>query len=242
MKSLLTLLILMLASALMKAETYVVCVGIGNYAHPKIKDLNKTENDAKAIAEFFKKGTRNVITITGRYATKSQILKVLKSQFSQASANDRIIFYFSGHGYPGGFAPYDMVPRQDGLTYQEIVEIMNESEAREKLVFADACNSGALRRHNFSSPGNVNLLFFLGSRGNENSIESIYLINGIFTRYLLRGLGGGADKDGDRKITASELFQYVNSIVRNHTHGEQHPVMWGKFDNDMVIVEYKKSK
>lgn len=243
MKFLLSLLICTLFSVSIKAETFVVCVGIANYASPNIPNLMKTENDAKAMSDFFKKGTPNVITITGRYATKSQILKSVRSQFGNAKPTDRIIFYFSGHGYREGFCPYNMTKPEEGLTFEEIVEVMAESKASEKIIFADACHSGGIRKSNevLTSKRN-NVLFFLASRGNESSLESSFLNNGYFTKYLIRGLGGGADINHDQKITASELFKYVSEEVKNRTGDRQHPVMWGKFDDNTVIVEYKKKR
>lgn len=223
------------------ANTYVVCVGIGNYADKNVQDLTKTEKDAKAMAEFFKRGTDNVITITGKYATKSKILESLKSQFSRAQSRDKIIFYFSGHGYPGGFCPYEMRKIEEGLTYSEVIDIMKNSKARDKFIFADACNSGAIRQNNInSSPNAGNIVFFLSSRGNEYSIESPFLANGYFTKHLLRGLGGGADANKDKSITAAELFKYVSQRVQSQTKGKQHPVMWGKFPDNLVVVSYSK--
>lgn len=223
------------------ADTYVVSVGIGKYADEKVQNLAKTENDAKAMAEFYKRGTDNVITITGRYATKSQILKSLKSQFSKAKNGDRIVFYFSGHGYPGGFCPYEMRKLSDGLTYSEVIDVMKGSKASSKFIFADACNSGAIRQKgNGTNPDTGNIVFFLSSRGNEYSIESPFLANGYFTKHLLRGLSGGADANKDRRITASELFKYVSDGVQAQTKGRQHPVMWGKFPDNLVVVSYSK--
>lgn len=148
----------MLLSVSIKAETFIVCVGIASYASPNLPNLLKTENDAKAMASFFKKGTHNVITITGKYATKSQILKSIKSQFNRATSADRIIFYFSGHGYTGGFCPYDMTNLNEGLTFDEIVNAMSKSKASEKFIFADACHSGKIRKRNealASKPDNI---------------------------------------------------------------------------------------
>lgn len=223
------------------AETYVVCVGIGNYADPQVQNLSKTEADAKAMAEFYKKGTKNVITITGKYATKSQILKSLRSQFGRAKANDKIVFYFSGHGYPGGFCPYDMTKIEEGLKYSDVIGIMQQSKANSKFIFADACHSGAIRQNGADSdPKAGNVLLFLSSRGNEYSAESPFLANGYFTKNLLRGLGGGADANKDKRITAKELFNYVSDGVKSQTNNHQHPVMWGKFDDNLTIVEYRK--
>lgn len=223
------------------AETYVVCVGIGNYADPKVQNLTKTEADAKAIAEFYKKGTKNVIVITGKYATKSQIVKSLKSQFARAKTNDKIVFFYSGHGYPGGFCPYEMTKFEDGLKYSEVLAIMRNSKARSKFFFADACHSGSIRqRDSCTIPEAGNVLLFLSSRGNEYSAENPFLSNGYFTKYLLRGLGGGADVNRDKRITARELFNYVSDAVKSQTNNRQHPVMWGKFDDNLVIAEYHK--
>lgn len=239
--SILTFVLLALVAIVADAETFVVSVGIGRYANPNVTTLSKTEKDAKAIAAFYKKGTRNVIVITGKYATKSQIINSLCSQFERAKPQDKIVFYFSGHGYPGGFCPYDMQKRSDGLTYAEVIKIMTESKAKDKIIFADACYSGAVRQSKGKTkPEASNVMMFLSSRSNEMSIEFPLLANGYFTKNLLRGLGGAADSDRDRQITASELFRYVSNGVQNDTKGKQHPVMWGKFPDSLVIVKYDK--
>ena len=223
------------------SETFVVCVGIGNYADWRVQDLTKPETDAKSMAEFYKQGTDNVIIITGKYATKSKILASLKSQFKRAKKGDKIIFYFSGHGYPGGFCPYDMCSLETGLTYSEVVKIMASSKASQKIIFADACNSGLLRVDDLNRmPEMGDIMFFLSSRGNESSIESLFAANGFFTKNLLRGLKGGADYNQDREITARELFNFVSTKTKEDTRDRQHPVMWGSFPDDMVIVKYKK--
>ncbi len=216
----------LLTSFFSYAETFVVSVGIGNYADKKVKNLAKTEKDAKAISQLFKHATNNVATLTGKYATKKQILKYLQSQFSRAKSGDKIIFFFSGHGYPGGFCPHEMSRVEDGLTYNEVIKIMHQSKASSKFIFADACYSGAIRQNNRTDKPNVgNIVFFMSSRNNEYSIESPYLANGYFTKYLLKGLRGAADLNRDKKITASELFNYVSNGVKTQTHDKQHPVM-----------------
>lgn len=241
MRIILVTIIAIFAALTLKAETFVVCVGIGKYADPKVTALTKTEKDAKAMAAFFRKGTGNVITITGRYATRQQILTALRAQFAKAKPDDKIIFYFSGHGYPGGFCPYDMSKLEDGLTYTEVIKIMAQSKAKDKIIFADACNSGAIRQSPTTrKPDPGNILMFLSSRGSEYSIESYLLSNGYFTNYLLHGLSGKADTDGDMAITAKELYEYVSTGVTRLSKDKQHPVMWGHFPDNLVIVKYRK--
>lgn len=231
--------ILFVASLSAKAETYVVCIGIANYASPKVKNLTTAENDAKSVASFFKKGTDNVMTITGKYATRNIILASLKSQFCRAAKGDKIIFYFSGHGYPGGFCPHDMTEISNGISFSEVASLMIESKASNKFIFADSCNSGGIRKRTSSKFKIGNVLFFLSSRDNELSNESSFMANGVFTKYLLKGLKGASDSNYDRIITAKELFDYVSNSVRIRTKDRQHPVMWGNFNDDTIIVEYK---
>ena len=224
-----------------KGDIYVVSVGISDYQN--ISDLVLPEKDAKSISELYKTQTKNVILITGKYATKARILKSLKDQFSRAKEEDMIVFSFSGHGYPGGICPFDMsANRASGISYRELQGILKSSRAKRKMIFADACFSGGLRGNSASenshAPQDTDVLLFLSSRGGETSIESPFMVNGFFTTYLLRGLRGGADTDRNKKITAKELFLFVSQGVKERSKDKQHPVMWGKFDDNYVLMDW----
>ena len=80
-------------------------------------------------------------------------------------------------------------------------------------------------------------MLFLSSRTNETSQETQYK-NSLFTIFLERGLRGGADKNKDRRINAREIFEFVHTGVSKASGGKQHPVMWGKFDNNMTIIKW----
>lgn len=225
-----------------QSEIYVVSVGISDYKN--ISDLRLPEQDAKAVAKLYKTKTKHVILITGRYATKERILQSLRDQFSRADEDDIIVFSFSGHGYQGGICPYDMTnEKSSGITYQEIRNILKQSQAKSKMIFADACFSGGIRSGNESNNSSYNdesnVLLFLSSRGGETSIESPFMVNGVFTNFLIRGLRGGADYNLDRKITAKELFDFVHQGVVEKSSDKQHPVMWGRFDNDAVMMDWR---
>ncbi|WP_369893502.1 caspase domain-containing protein [Bacteroides sp. AN502(2024)] len=226
-----------------KGDVYVVVVGVSGYQ--EIPSLVLPEKDAKAIAALYKLQTKHVILITGKYATKAVLLKSLKDQFSRAKEDDMVVFAFSGHGYADGICPYDMPAKGGkGITYREIQSILKQSRASRKVLFLDACFSGGIRgnasgihSHAVNTP---DVLLFLSSRTGEASIESPFMANGVFTTYLLRGLRGGADADKNRKITAKELFRYVSRKVGEKTDGKQHPVMWGKFEDDTVLFDWNR--
>ena len=60
----------------------------------------------------------------------------------------------------------------------------------------------------------------------------------MFTIYLERGLRGGADTNLDKKLTAKEMYDFVHNGVIEMSRGEQHPVMWGNFNKNMVLIKW----
>lgn len=219
------------------AKTYVVAVGISDYPGAD-KDLRLPANDAAVIQYIYSQNSNaETVLLTNCNAKKNTILSKLRSTFVKAYENDIIVFFFSGHGSKGFFCAYD-----SNIAYSEIRQIMALSKARNKMIFADACFSGKMREgrnntyeHAFN---NYNIMLFLSSRENETSIEKRGMKNGFFTSCLQKGLRGGADANKDRVITAKELFNYVSTKVVKLSSGKQHPVMWGNFSDNMVVMKW----
>lgn len=235
MKRILEILLFFLAcTCTVQARNYIVCVGINDY--PSGPDLHVSVNDAYTIEEIFRKnGSSQTKIIVGRQATCSNVCSTLLSVFSNATSSDAIIFFFSGHGVPGGFVCYDGI-----LSYRIIINAMKRSRARKKMVFADTCYSGKMRkskRHD-NNPSSESVMFFLSSRTNEMSIEKQGMKNSLFTYYLSASLRGKADTNLDRIISAKEAYDFVHSGVIKSSGNRQHPVMWGKFNNNMSIINW----
>ena len=219
------------------AKTYLVAVGVSDYPGTD-KDLRLPANDAATVQYIFSKNSNaESVLLTNSNATKSAILSKFRSTFAKASENDIIVFFFSGHGSKGAFCAYDAQ-----IPYSEIRQAMASSKAKNKMIFADACFSGKMRqgRKNTAeqSFNNYNIMLFLSSRGNETSIERRDMKNGFFTSCLQKGLRGGADANKDRTITARELFNYVSTNVKTLSSDKQHPVMWGKFSDNMTVMKW----
>lgn len=239
---LLSLLLLSAATSAVAQKTYIVCVGVG--ANNSGQDqLNCPRNDMNALARFYKKynGTQPFVLLDAN-ATRSHILKVLKEEFAKSTPDDEIIFAYSGHGMEGLISTYNFKAREVVFCY-EVQKIMLKAKARRKMMFVDSCHSGTFarryrnvgdRRSDYLKESKV--LLFLSSRADESSLESTDMKYSYFNNFLLRGLSGKADKNGDKKVTARELFNYVAHNVEYYTQGKQHPVMWGQFPDDMVLV------
>lgn len=243
----LLLLLLFLGLSSYAQKTYVVSVGIGNYKYPEVAPpLPCSVGDARAMSRFFYSyNGSSVFMLLNENATRDHILRVLKSEFSKSTPNDEIIFVYSGHGVQGGLTTYETKDAASLITYNEIQNIMKSARARRKVIIAMACYSGGLTLRNNSnrtqrrSTQKTSVMLYTSSRANESSWESAGMTNSYFISRVLEAFRGAADKNGDRKITARELFNYVNPRVISDTDGKQHPQMWGKFDDSMVVVYVK---
>ncbi len=227
-------------------EIYVVSVGIADYQH--INDLRFTINDVKTFNSVMSQYTQNIYTLVESQATHSGVIKEIRSVFALAKEDDTVIFFFSGHGYEGGFCSYDMRPNSfiGGISYKEMQILFRNCRAGRKIVIADACFSGGLSKQRTSltvqSVRNSEVLFFLSSRFDETSLELPSGPNGLFTYYLAKGLTGEADSNRDQSISVEEIYDYVNGgvvLYADQIPHSQHPMMWGKCDKSMKVISWK---
>lgn len=230
---------LVLTPLVCQAKIYLLSVGISDYPGTK-NDLRLPHNDAATMQWLYKQNSQaKVCLLMNDKAKVATVKKALQKMVSLATEDDIVVMFFSGHGVKGGFVCYDGF-----LYYSDIYSAMGACKSRNKMIFADACFSGAMRQKENSSSQNgnshktSNVMLFLSCRSNEKSIETPKMTNGFFTYALQHGLRGGADKNKDRIITAKELFDYVSVKVKKESGNRQHPVMWGKFSNNMPVMKW----
>lgn len=215
-------------------KVYLVAAGVGDYPGAD-HDLRLPAMDARTINRLYRtNSSAETMLLTDDNATVSNIKAGIRKLFKKAGKDDIVVFFFSGHGYPGGFMAYD-----GNLTYDVVKKLFAESISQNKMIFADACFSGDIRGKGDAElvdKSGMNLMLLLSSRDDEFSYENPKYKNGYFTICLERCLRGGADTDHDRVITAVELYLGVREGVMKLTSGEQHPVMWGNFDDNMPVI------
>lgn len=230
-------LLFLLCNSVFAQNVYLLSVGISDYPGTQ-NDLVLPVNDAKAILDLYKANSFATTKILiNEQATRAGIIEAAESLYKNANAEDIIVFFFSGHGHPFGFVAYDAF-----LDYEDIKGVFSSCKSKHKMIFADACFSGKLRdpgSKNSEVKPNIDVLLFLSSRHNEVSIESPGMKNGFFTACLVKCLKGGADVNRDRIISAKELYDSVRKGVVRLSHDKQHPVMWGSFDDNMVVMKWK---
>lgn len=230
------------ASESNQSSIYLISVGISDYKC--IDALRLPQYDASAMANLYsKKNATKVYLLLNEKATKSKVLKLMETIFAQAKSNDMILFYFSGHGFSEGFCMYDTdCPGGGYITFNDLKKIYSKSKAKRKIIFADACFSGAFRtkpqnKQSVSAFKDKNIMLFLSSRTDESSLERSDMKNGYFTNFLLKALAGEADSNKDKVVTSQELFSYVSKKVAEISKDRQHPVMWGNFSNHFIVMK-----
>ena len=146
-------------------------------------------------------------------------------------------------------------------------------KAERVVVLADACYSGAIADDGSLRPkGNQeqeNLIveyrqklavtapgrfIFTACKAAERSYECDKLRRGVFTHFLLEGLGGKADADGNGTVTATEAVKYVQDKVatyvtqklpkglRGRANVQQHPQDGGHYDARRPLAVTKAKK
>ena len=222
--SVLLLLVALLAVNVSAQKTYALLTGVSNYGDEKLNLKNTTKDVKQLKAVMDKIGVVSGVS-TSRNVTQANITKRLNDIIKVAKPNDRIIFYFSGHGTTGGFLMGD----QNLFAYSDLIKVLSKAKTNHIFCFIDACRSGSVVSDSYgmSDADKGRISFVMSSRPDELSIENNWIGNGYFTQAMLKGLRGMSDNNHDKKITLIELFRFIYKDVVARTDGGQHPQLIG---------------
>ena len=240
MKKLLTLTLAIVFLALgMNARTFVLVTGVSNYNDEDL-NLQQSTKDAKNFKDVMDTQTKDITLLTSKNVTRANVLEKLRAIANRAQSDDRIIFFYAGHGMSGALYGYD-----GPIAYTDIIDVLSDSKAKEKICFIDACRSGSVigakggNDWSKSVTGKNDIAFIVACRPEESSSEHPFVGAGFFTKALIKGLRGKSDKNADRKITLGELFKYVYADVKKRSDNEQHPQFIGPTNMfDIVVAKW----
>jgi uncharacterized caspase-like protein len=226
----------------------------------ELYNLLLTHSGGNFKQEFIRK-------LTNEEATTGNITGVLRAFLQKPAREDLVIIYFACHGAPDVNRPsnvylltHDTNPNDiagTALPMREIRLSLKENlHAQKVIILADTCHSAAigvgigLRRAVDDSAlvnrylqevskakGGIALL--TSAEANEVSFEDTRWGggHGVFTYYLLEGMRGAADSDGNGIVTVGELFEYVRDNVKQATDHRQHPsIGTDAYDRNMPVA------
>ena len=253
-----------LRNAKMNNDSAALIIGIEKYEWTF--DAPFAKNDAKLFHDFAvnvlgvpKENIKTLINDKGRRLSAKRLLKTWLPRMIKPGQTD-FYLYFSGHGLATNegrdlyLLPYDGDPlliEDSALTRNEIFASIDKHEPNTVIAFLDTCYSGATRSgENLSGARPIvlevedqgvpnNFTVFTASANNEIASGLNSARHGLFSYFMMKGLEGEADLDGDHSITTGELHIYLSKNVQKEAlllNREQYPQLIG--DASRVLVQW----
>jgi len=248
-------------------KTIALIVGIDSYSRsPRAKYADK---DALLFYDYARRSlgvpAENIKLLTNEKADLVNVLESVKTWLSPmvTPKETNVVIYFAGHGLatPDGENTYLMVHdsspaimEHTALNRDWLLKEIAKVQPKSTLVFLDTCYSGSgrggdntlvadgralvIRPRDIKAPQGFSL--FSAASGSQLANSHPSQQHGLFSYYLMRGLGGEADADKNKQLTAKELQDYVLSNVKRSamSYGRQQtPQLMG--DADRVIADWR---
>ncbi|MGW1717784.1 type VII secretion protein EccCb [Streptomyces sp. NPDC002156] len=191
---------------------------------------------------------------------KEEIETAVEEVLSNRDPDDLVLLYFACHGIRNDadrlfFATLGTQlkrPHTTAIPAAFLHQLLDECEARTKIVLLDCCYSGLFHRGSPMSPAPVDVEAALAGRGTfvitastaleyAYEGESLTLDNSLsaprFTAAVIEGLSTGlADQNRDGVITPEELYTYVHDTVINQAGPEQTPTKSGRCEGNVALA------
>jgi uncharacterized caspase-like protein len=199
-------------------------IGINDYP---IAKLEGAINDAESVRQLLKTngdGSPNFDVIIEKDVQTKSKLRTMIVKFFQGDS-DIALLYFAGHGFLNELGGFIVTPDHEnydeGISMDEILNLANQSNIRNKIIILDCCHSGAFgmpTQGGGVTPIKPGISILTACRENEPSKE----INGhgVFTNLMLEAINGGA-ADLRGHITPGGIYAFVDQALGAH---EQRPV------------------
>jgi tetratricopeptide (TPR) repeat protein/uncharacterized caspase-like protein len=234
-------------------RTWALVIGISQYSKlPGGQQLQDGENDARAFANVLQSASgvdlQSMWLLIGPGATQTSIKTALGSWLArQSSEQDTVYIFFSGHGIverdfgASYWLAYDSDPKNvdaTAISVDDLKHALSRIKARRVIIVQDsvrrdlfdpdstgpadvAAYEKAFTNLAQSSPG---LTCLLASGPGEFSREGRRWKDlGVFTRFLVDGMSGSADRNKDGVVTDEELFDFLAERIPQETNQKQHP-------------------
>jgi len=237
---------------------------IGIEKYESIPNANFADRDAKFFIDYVQRGLgvpENKIKFffneDAKERSKFEMVKWLKKNINNKS---EVYLYFSGHGLATNKGQDLYLLANDTITdfieetainRNEIFSAVAANNPKSVTAFLDTCYSGAGRTEGETllamAKGLVvvdeqqqqlpdNFTLFTAASAQESAWSLPEAKHGTFSYFLMKGMEGEADLNGDNKLTNGELQEYLVDNVGRYAQQQQTPQMIG--DPDQVLVRF----
>ena len=244
-----------------RGTLHILAVGVDKYPNAApLSDLTFAGRDALEFAKTAAramKGRNNAVQIetlcqvdgcTG-VPTRDNILAAL-DRIAAADEHDTVVIFLAGHGESVGgkyyFLPTDF--KRTGAELRDSANILDWGRVEDalgrargsKLLFADACHSGAAFNASLLNDARQKgVIAFSSAASNEVAWEDPEVKHGLFTYWLIRALTGEA-QDSERTITVYRLGAFLAEKVPEYALrrrlSRQDPIFASLLDSNPAIA------
>ncbi|MFE9612935.1 type VII secretion protein EccCb [Streptomyces sp. NPDC006012] len=246
----------------MAGRRIALLVATDGYVDPGLNQLRSPARGAGELEGLLKDEAVGrfdfVRTLTNR--PKEEIEREIEALLSNRAPDDLVLLYLACHGIRNDtdrlfFATVGTDlnrPHTTAVRADLIHQLLDECEARTKIVLLDCCYSGLFHRATPMSPAPVDVEAALVGRGTfvitaSTALEYAYEGDQLtldnarpvarFTAAVNEGLSTGlADLDRDGVITPDELYTYVHDAVVNQSGPEQTPTKSGQCEGHVPLA------
>jgi formylglycine-generating enzyme required for sulfatase activity len=225
---------------------YALVIGNTEYTDSHLAKLTAPGKDANEFARVLKDqklcGFDEVRVLLNQFSTS--VMEAIDEFFDQRKPDDLLVLYFSGHGVRDDLGSLYLAVKNTvrsrllstAIESEYIKKVMDRSRSKRQVLILDCCNSGAFPQGTKAEAGGAMGLMtaFQGygryvltaSDATQYAWEGDKVIgseteNSLFTHFLVKGLEGEADSEGDGKITVDKLYDYafeqVSKVMLNQT-------------------------
>ena len=219
-------------------DAFAVVIGVEKYRQSGIPAVDYAARDAKTMHSYLTGAmgfdSKNVVLLTDDRASKTDLEKHIGTWLkNRVGPKSRVFVYYAGHGAPnpttgaGYLMPYEADPSYLEDTAYPLAKMYASLDAlptKDVTVVLDACFSGQGPRsliakgarpliNAAAQKGPERATVIAAAASNQISLSDPDAKHGLLTYHLLEGLHGGADADGDGRITAAEAFAYAKPAV-----------------------------
>ncbi len=210
-----------------------IVVGVDSFEDPELDDLSYARNDATALHNLLQGETGeqfdHVELIT--QGNHSDALTTIERITTDTQRSDLLLIYYAGHGLVRnqklhlafGNTRTDLV-HSTALKYGNLLDVVEQAAARVRLIILDCCYAGAAGEDASRSALSEQLQLELGANSRtlvmtsatstQVAREARNYRHGVFTKHLLDGLKGAADRNGDGAVDTRELFDYLEEMMQ----------------------------
>lgn len=241
---------------------YALIIANAEYMDPGLAQLTAPGRDAREFGQVLDSpeicAFDDVVVLFDENASK--VSETIDYFVSNRKPDDLLVLYFSGHGIRDEYGSLYLAVkntnrarlRSTAIKSDFIREAMDQSRSKRQVLVLDCCNSGAFTQGTKAATGvsigtasafeaGYGRIILTASDSTQFAWEGDNVIgetdNSLFTHFLIEGLAGEADLDGDGNITVDELYDYAYEKVKLATPKQTPSKFSTKQQGEIILRE-----